>query len=578
MGKKNLKKNKKNPVKPIKKSNRFSSFKTKLVGILISSIIITMLLNMCIILPTVKKNITNTAQNYMSDFTNAYGRILDANVAISIMNLNTDRLGTLLSEVGLTGIDSSYFYVTAANGNVIYHPDAGLIGQPADNSVVSGLVEQLNAGTIPEPGISSYVLDGSNKYVSYYIVDEGKAILILSVEQSEILKPITDITYRAIIFCFIFTVLFGICGLLLVSQMTKPLLTITNIIGKLSDMDLTDDERLEKISRRKDETGVMGRAILALRNALTTVISDIKQQSALLYSTAESLNSSAAETSSTVQNVERAVSEIAAGATNQATETQRASNDILLMGTMVEDTSSQVTSLNDTAASIRSSSDMAEQTLNELDSINQRAIDSIKIIYEQTHTTNESALKIKEATSLISAIADETNLLSLNASIEAARAGEAGRGFAVVASQIQKLAEQSNESAQQIDDIIFTLLEDSQRAVSTMDEVKQIMTQQSENVSKTGSAFAEVQNGIDNSITGVGEIANCTNQLNSARSNVVDVVQSLTAIAEENAASTQETSAAVVEVANVMQEISTHASKLQDIASSLEKNVSTFKL
>ena len=217
-------------------------------------------------------------------------------------------------------------------------------------------------------------------------------------------------------------------------------------------------------------------------------------------------------------------------------------------------------------------------TLHELDSINRRAIDSINIIYEQTHTTNESALKIKEATSLISSIADETSLLSLNASIEAARAGEAGRGFAVVASQIQKLAEQSNESAQRIDKIIFNLLEDSQKAVETMESVREIMVQQNENVTKTGSTFSQVQGGILTSVTNVDSIASRTDQLNSARVNIVDVVQNLTSIAEQNAANTQETSAAVMEVSNVMHEISNHASRLQEIAYSLEENMNAFQL
>ena len=153
---------------------------------------------------------------------------------------------------------------------------------------------------------------------------------------------------------------------------------------------------------------------------------------------------------------------------------------------MIEHTNSQVESLTSTANLMRESSEEAAATLKELDNINQQAIASIDVIYEQTNITNISALKIKEATTLISSIAEETNLLSLNASIEAARAGEAGRGFAVVASQIQKLADQSNESANQIDQIIHALIEDSEKAVKTMDEVKTIMNLQSENVHKTG--------------------------------------------------------------------------------------------
>ncbi len=153
------------------------------------------------------------------------------------------------------------------------------------------------------------------------------------------------------------------------------------------------------------------------------------------------------------------------------------------------------------------------------------------MIYEQTNTTNESAMKIREATTLITSIAEETNLLSLNASIEAARAGDQGRGFAVVASQIQKLAEQSNESARQIENIIDSLIEDSQKSVATMEDVKKIMESQSESVGRTNERFTQVRNGITQSLDGVNQIADKTKRLDEARVNVVDVVQNLTAIA-----------------------------------------------
>ena len=214
----------------------------------------------------------------------------------------------------------------------------------------------------------------------------------------------------------------------------------------------------------------------------------------------------------------------------------------------------------------------------QLEDINYKASEAIDVIYEQTNTTNESAMKIREATSLITAIAEETNLLSLNASIEAARAGEQGRGFAVVASQIQKLAEQSNESARQIENIIDSLISDSEKAVTTMGEVKDIMNQQSENVGKTEEIFAQVKNGINGSIEGVNIIADKTKQMDDARVNVVDVVQNLTAIAQQNAASTQETSASVTEVSGIVYDISSNAEKLKAIADELEKNMKVFRI
>ena len=557
---------------------KLSSIKATVTYVLLGSIILTVILSLYIIIPSVQQNVTSIKKNYMTNLSHSYCSVLDQNIKISKLYLSKGRLRSVLTDIGLKGMDSSYFYVVSPDGIVLYHPSDEKIGKQVEIPEIFELATQLSSDETSTPEIIHYTYNEQIRYAAHYNVSAGKAILVLSTDKNEILEPVAKVAKRAFLYCSILAFALSISGYFMISKMTKPILTITDVIGNLATMNLKEDQRLLKISGRKDETGVMARAITTLQKELVGIISEIKEQSFLLYKTSEELNSRAAETSTTVQNVERAVSEIAAGATSQATETQKANEDILLMGNMVEETSSQVTSLNSTADSIKASSDTAAQTLEQLDNINQRAINSINIIYEQTLTTNDSALKIKQATSLISSIAEETNLLSLNASIEAARAGDAGRGFAVVASQIQKLAEQSNVSAQQIDQIIFTLLEDSQKAVHTMKEVKEIITQQSENVSKTGAVFSEVKNSISDSIQGVGEIASHTNRLNSARSNIVDVVQNLTSIAEQNAASTEETSAAVMEVADVMQEISNHASKLQQIASTLETNVDTFQL
>ena len=225
---------------------------------------------------------------------------------------------------------------------------------------------------------------------------------------------------------------------------------------------------------------------------------------------------------------------------------------------------------------MRTSSGDAQNTLHTLVEVNKSAIESIEVIAEQTRTTNSSAQKIREATSLITAIAEETNLLSLNASIEAARAGEQGRGFAVVAGQIQKLAEQSNESAKKIDDIVAELIKDSEMAVATMDQVEEVMNKQNENMAMTDSKFTEVADGISASIDSIRIIRDKSDNLDKARVEVVDIVQNLTAIAEENAASTEETSASVTQVASIVENISGKAQELKNIADELDESMSRF--
>lgn len=555
------------------------SMRFNVVQLVLLSIIISVASLLIMIIPVADNAISTLAESYMRDVCDTCGLNVDAALNRSgNVILNQAYLETLIGDVRINDLDSSYAYVVGSDGTMIYHPDASKVGQPVENTAIKQVVADLEAGKEQQKGLVIYEFRGAEKYAAYYVTSNKAAILVITADRGDILSAKDAIYARAGGAAIVIFIVLGIISFLIASKMTRPIVEITNVIKRFSSLNFAKSPTTIRISKRKDETGQMARAIGDLREKLVTIVSQIKSQSELLYNASTELDTNASHTTSTVGNVETAVNEIATGATNQASETQKATDDIVNMGNMIEHTNSQVESLTSTANLMRESSEEAAATLKELDNINQQAIASIDVIYEQTNITNISALKIKEATTLISSIAEETNLLSLNASIEAARAGEAGRGFAVVASQIQKLADQSNESANQIDQIIHALIEDSEKAVKTMDEVKTIMNLQSENVHKTGQVFEQVRDGISSSISGVGEIATKTTQLDKARGDVVDVVQNLTAIAQQNAASTEETSASVMEVSNVMQEIMENANRLKEIASILEENMNSFTL
>lgn len=248
------------------------------------------------------------------------------------------------------------------------------------------------------------------------------------------------------------------------------------------------------------------------------------------------------------------------------------------MEKLIQSANLEADNLKDVSLTMQEYSSQAVSEIKDLGEVNTAVISYIDIISEQTDRTNASAVKIKEATDLIAEIAEETNLLSLNASIEAARAGEVGRGFAVVAAQIQKLAEQSNHSASRIDAITRELIDDAKKAVSTMDDVKKIIQKQSGNVSRTSEKFQLVQSGIVHSVTGVQEIELRTTKLDDARGSIVSIVQNLMDIAQQNAASTEETSASVIEVTNVMQVMTENANRLKTVAASLEDTVDQIRL
>jgi len=493
--------------------------------------------------------------------------------------LNSESLRQLVGNVGIADIDSSYAYVVGSDGIMLYHPTESKIGQPVENVVVSGVVKQIQGGSKNiESQVVDYEFNGDIKYAAYYVNAGADFILVISADENEIMQPITRIMQISAITAALIIIVCSTAGYILAGFMISPIIKVTNIINKLADLDFTENEIQKQLNKRKDETGEMSRAISVLHEHLANVVSNLKDQSENLFSAADSLNVNVSESATAIEQVERAVSEIADAASMQADETQKATENVILIGNMVQDTTSEAESLLVNATGMKTSGDEASATLIELEQINKRAKEAIDTIYEQTNTTNESALKIREATTLITSIAEETNLLSLNASIEAARAGDQGRGFAVVASQIQKLAEQSNESARQIEAITDSLIDDSEKAVAIMGEVKEIMMKQNEHVTKTDEIFTQVKNGINSSIDGVTRIAEKTRQMDKARINVVDVVQSLTAIAEENAASTEETSAFVTEVSSTVTNISDNTEKMKNVASKLEQNMEIFKV
>jgi len=398
----------------------------------------------------------------------------------------------------------------------------------------------------------------------------GKNQAVVDAEINKVTNSILGVTALVVLLCCAVAIIMS-------NRIVKVMEKGVHMIDEVSKGNLSI-ELEPKYMNRKDEIGNICRYVEKLRQELITIVGGLQTQSGTLNESSARLEMTASNASEAVAQVERAIHEIADGAASQADETQKATENVILMGNMVEETGIQVSDLKKNAEEMQKSSDEAYAILTELNQINQKAIGAIDVIYEQTNTTNESAMKIREATNLITEIADETNLLSLNASIEAARAGEQGRGFAVVAAQIQKLAEQSNESARQIEEIITSLIYDSTKSVETMNEVRAIMEQQNKNVQKTESAFSVVKDGIDRSMEGVGFIAGKTKNLDEARVNVVDVVQNLTAIAEENAAGTEETSASSMEFGNMVKNIKQETDALKNVADEIEERMKIFTI
>ncbi len=262
----------------------------------------------------------------------------------------------------------------------------------------------------------------------------------------------------------------------------------------------------------------------------------------------------------------------------QAENSRDTSGHMQVMGENITETSKEAELLSVNASSMQLSSEKASKTLGDLRSINEDVKRIITEVQEQTNRTNDSVQKIHTATTFINSIAEDTSLLSLNASIEAARAGESGRGFAVVAEQIKNLSEQSNTSSKEIEATADMLSIDSAKAVQAMQQMQEIIASQSESMQETQKVVAEVIDEIASSMRSIAQIKESTGRLENARNEVLQAVEHLSDIAQDNLANTQNTYEQTEVVADTFKQVYNSADELKTIADELVKSIEYFKV
>lgn len=361
------------------------------------------------------------------------------------------------------------------------------------------------------------------------------------------------------------------------SAIAKVIVQTETLLSSLADGDLNLTVN-ERILKRTDEIGVMGHAVERLLEELQNIIGSIKNNTEALMQQGDSLETMASQTSTTADEISSAVEDISKGAVNMAEDIESATGQISNMGAIIEKIADSVRELDKLSEQMHVSDVDASRIINELSESNDRTTDAIRKIEVSVHTTNESVTRIQDAVNLIASIASETSLLALNASIEAARAGEAGRGFAVVATQISKLSEDSAQSTKTIEDIIHQLTVDSETSVQIMNEVNKIIVEQQQKLVQTKEIFGVVSSGIEDSRKETGVINDQAEECNRERGKVVDVIQNLSAVSQENAASTEETNASMEEMNATINLLAEAAGKLKSMAQVLEEDVSFFKL
>ena len=565
------------------------SIKKKILAMTIGPILILGLISVTFTLTRVKSVMTDEIQEALKGTAAATLAAYDQNTGDYIQASNGDiwkgsynvsKSESLVDGIKQnTGMDVTFFYgskriMTSAfdsNGN-------RLLGSPAGDVIIQNVLNNgqnyfsrsvsLN-GTLEYGYFMPVYQNGSNsEIVGMVFVGTNKA------EKDTVISHIM-ITIGAAV-CIIMAICAAF-GIKMSSSISRSIRTSIGVVEKVANgnLDVWVDD---KLLNRKDEIGALSKVTITLRDAMKTVIKDISTNANALLNAGTELKSVADTTNGTMEQVRSAVNMIVDNSSEQARNSQNTSENMKVMGMNITETSGEVELLDTNAASMQKSSEKASETLEKLRAINSDVERIIEDVKEQTIRTNNSVQKIQEATSIISSIAEETNLLSLNASIEAARAGESGRGFAVVAGQIKKLAEQSNTSSQDIDDTARVLMEDSTKAVELMKQMQDIIMSQSESMTETQEVVENVLSEIESSMKSIELIKASTQKLENSRNQVVSAVDELSEIAQNNVEGTRKTYQETEEVADSFRHVSESAEQLREIAGLLANSIDYFKM
>ena len=328
---------------------------------------------------------------------------------------------------------------------------------------------------------------------------------------------------------------------------------------------------------KNDELGLLAKSINSMAARFLNVTKQIRGSSDIMKENSDTLTSVTESTNASINEVTRAIEGVANGATSQANDTQDAASSIAEMGFSIENIVSDINDLAAAAERSQETSKRAEVAMQELLGINMETKNSVEKIVKQSETNVNAASRIQDVVNVISDIASQTNLLSLNASIEAARAGEQGKGFGVVALEVGKLAEDSSKSAAEIEEIIKELVAN----IAETSELTELLNQNTKNqivkLETTRNDFDSMLVNVNKMFENTLAVQEEIKKINEIRKTIEGIVENLSALSQENAASSQETTASASIVAASMEQLSQSTQQINSLAVELTEIISYFK-
>lgn len=557
------------------KTKKRGTFAAKIIVMVILAVIVSNVICMVFILESSKKQITDSVKHTMVDVVNTTSKIMENEISNSgVDDLDYDGYANNLLDVKLEGMDSAYMYVVQNDGTMLYHPTKEKVGQPVENAVIKGVVQQLQDGKKPGTTVVEYDFNGTTKYSAYTILN-NENILVLTADESEALAGITTVTGLAVGISAIVVLIAIIISFIMGRRLMRPLVKVSTIIEDVANGNIDADFSVVKESN--DEIGLIIEKMKELTQSLGSIVGKIRNSSDTMSSNSYELNDTSSQTLAANNEISKAVEDVAEGSTGMAASISKINENLLEMSNETKDINASVDEIKNQTTAVQDSSKIMNDKIKSMQDSSHKMDEGISAISKRIETVNTTVDKVSNIVSVIEEISSETNLLSLNASIEAARAGDAGKGFAVVAQEIRVLSDNTNTELENIKQIISSLVEECRYCVQASGTIVEDNAKQKEEIKAVLDEFGSLDEQIQKTAEKADEIEELVTAMIELNDDITKSSNSLTDVSAANAAATEEMNANIEELNAMMHGVSEMAEHMNNESDGLKEALSFFR-
>lgn len=422
-----------------------------------------------------------------------------------------------------------------------------------------------------ETGIRAYDVQ-----VPHYENGELKGSICIGVSLERMENNLKANTRKSLIMTLV-TCIIGIGIIFMIIQLLlKPLKSLSTQLEGISQGDFTIEQD-EHLMKQNDEIGMIARSVHLMRNELSSLISSLKRDANKVEAGADQLSNIMRETSKAIEENARAVDDLAQSAMEQAGEAEKVKQSADNLEANVYKGQKSIEDANERVSFVNKLSEDGQNIVSELSQVTNESIGKTGTVSSGIQKVEETVSSMSSFMGRIRSISSQTNLLALNASIEAARAGEAGKGFAVVADEIRKLAEETNQTTEQVEAIIKEITIKTSEASRDIQSISKVTSNQKETLEKTLDIFSRIQVSIKELVYAMNEVVEVNDTVSDSKDNILQAVEVLSNLAENLSATCEEISASTEEQSASVEEVDSLTTINRDVAADLSQRVSRFK-